>query len=481
MTTFTIGRASRKPPFIATRLPAPFWAFTGVGFLVGGFGPNFDLALLSVAVFIAGFALLWRPSEAPVLLFLFVLGWVGASIAVFHSNLEGREVADYSAFPSDMRAAIILSLLGLFFMAIGIRAGAAAPDARRALHARALATSRPMFFWFKLYLAVAGVSFGASYVTWLVPGLAQVVLGVTALKWAFYFILVYACSVQSGRSRGLVAIAFTLELLLSLGGFFSDFRSVFLVTLIAAIGGWQRFTGARLLALSFLVISALAVGIVWSAIKGEFRDFVSGGSGQQIIVVDYGSRLGKLLSLVRDLDGGKIADGADALLHRMSYVEFFGAALLYVPQFQPHSGGAILVDALVRPLMPRLLFPGKAVIDDTTRTNAFTGGAAGWSEGTSISLGYVAESYIDFGRWWMFAALSFIGLIYGYAYRWLLTRSGTPLLGMGLAVAAMLHVGALDNSFTKVFGGFVAFLIVAYLLVAFVVPKWVPVLAQTRR
>ena len=152
---------------------------------------------------------------------------------------------------------------------------------------------------------------------------------------------------------------------------------------------------------------------MWTAVKGEYRIFVSGGQAAQIVTVDYTTRLAKLYELVANLDLDALANAADQLLRRMTYVEFFSVVLVYVPANLPHTLGAILWDAIIRPFMPRLLFVDKDEIDDTARTNLYTGGLAGSSEGTSISLGYIAEAYIDFGTFGMFAALVAIGLFYG--------------------------------------------------------------------
>jgi hypothetical protein len=193
------------------------------------------------------------------------------------------------------------------------------------------------------------------------------------------------------------------------------------------------------------------------------------------VKVDYVTGIEKLVSLVQNLDGAAMADGFDRLIRRISYVEFFGAAIDYVPATVPHQNGALLIDAVSRPFMPRMFFPDKSVIDDTARTNYFTGGLAGESPGTSISLGYIAECYIDLGEMGMFAALLVIGLLYGRIYRGLMTRPGLiGPFGMGLAAAVLLTVGSLDNSFTKVFGGVVVSLLAAWLLQKLVVPRLCP-------
>jgi hypothetical protein len=129
--------------------------------------------------------------------------------------------------------------------------------------------------------------------------------------------------------------------------------------------------------------------------------------------------------------------------------------------------------------MPRLLFADKDVIDDTARTNMYTGGLGGEDEGVSISLGYVAEAYIDFGSFGMFAVLFGIGLFYGLIYRWLSRwRRSRGLLGVAVVTAVLTGVAPLENSFTKAFGSVIVSLIVAVGMINFIVPRWAPWLAR---
>jgi hypothetical protein len=174
-----------------------------------------------------------------------------------------------------------------------------------------------------------------------------------------------------------------------------------------------------------------------------------------------------------------LTGAVDQLLRRLTYVEFFSVVLIYVPASVPHALGAIFWDAVIRPFMPRLLFVDKDVIDDTVRTNLYTGGLAGSSEGVSISLGYIAETYIDFGSYGMFAALFAIGLFYGAIYRVLSRwRRTQGLLGMAVVTTVLANVGALENSFTKVFGGVIVSLVVAASMIVFILPRWAPWLVR---
>lgn len=447
-----------------------------------GFGPNLYLALVALAMLVAGSVPLWRPGESPVLILIFGLHRFGASVAVFHANWLDIDILHYSNFGGDMHLATMLSLVGVLIVALGMRVGAGAWRPREAEMARSIALAHPLKRWFHLYCLAWAVSFVSLSLVWVVPGLSQVMLAVAAMRWAFFFVLAYAAFAQGGLAQGGLAspyllVAFGAELAVSLGNYFSDFRTVFLFTICTAFASGLRMTARVQATLAVLVGALLCLGIVWTGIKEDYRSFVAEGRKEQVVTIDYVTRMAKLGELAGALDARAVAAGFDKMLQRLSYVEYFSAVLGVVPNQIGHENGALIGDALARPFLPRALFPEKAAINDTDRTNLYTGGLAGESEGTSISIGYIGESYIDFGAYGMMAALFGIGCGYGFAYR-LLSRSPRcgSLIGMGLASAVLMTVGGLESSFTKVAGGFVACLLVAWLFVRFVVPfslRWV--------
>lgn len=458
------GRSRALPPGL---LPAAL-----VIFVIGGIGPNLDLSFLAIIVLLVGAVLLWRPGETPVLLFTFGLGWLGASIEIFNSNWAGRSLEHWVEAPGDMRLATILSLLGLLALACGARVGAGTAEAGLAAQARASAIAEPLFNWFKLYLIASAMGYAAVAMNWFVPGISQLVLGVITIKWAFFYMLAFA-AFAGHRTRQWYWAALAFEIAAGTGGFFSDFKTPLIISFMAFVAAGTRATPGYVFAAGGFACVTLAFGIVWTAIKGDYRQFVSGGTGAQVVVVDSSARWDKLIELVGGLRGDELADATDKMIQRIAYVQFFGATLRHVPLLESHTDGELLLDALSRPFAPRVLFPDKTDVDDTARTNRYTGGIAGTEvEGTSISLGYIAEMYIDFGVMLMLPALAFIGWIYGATYRLLVRRlRGSRFMGMGFASMVLFHVGSLDNSFTKIFGGLVATLLVVWVLSQFVLPR----------
>jgi hypothetical protein len=476
-----VGPTSRSEPARRMLLPPAMLPGAFAIVLIGGAGPNLLLALLSVAVLIVGCMLLWRPGESPVLLFVFAYPWLQGSIAIYHANWLGIDIVDYAPFHGDMHTAVVMSLAGVLALAVGMRLAAGPRRAEDVLGVRETALSQPMRRWFRLYAMAWAIGFLALSFAWVLPGLSQPLLALAALRWAFFFMLAFAYFLRGRDGGRLFPLVFLFELATGIGGYFSDFKTVFFMTLFAALASGVRVAPKALLGSGALLVVAVALGIVWTAVKGEFRTFVAGGQAEQIVTVDYVTRLAKLHELVANLNLDALTDGTDRFLRRVTYVEFFSVVLVNVPAYQPHTSGAIFGDAITRVFMPRLLFVDKDVVDDTARTNLYTGGLAGSSEGTSISLGYIAEAYIDFGAAGMFAALVAIGLFYGTIYRIPLRwRRSRGLLGIAMATAVLTSVGPMETSFTKLFAGVIVSLLAAWLVVFLAVPRWAPWLVAGR-
>jgi hypothetical protein len=466
-------RPLRIPRPAAKPWPALLSIALGI-FLFGGIGPNMALAALSALVLVVGVSLLWRPGEPPVLLLVFGFQWMQASISIFQANLLGLDVIDVSErYRGDMDTAIALTLVGLASLALGMRWGAGPHRVDVQIAARQVAMSQPISRWFWLYVVATLVAAVTVAFAWTVPGLSQPMLALASMKWAFFFMLAYATFVRTSGIGPFFAIAFAIELAQGLGGFFSDFRTVFFFTLLAGAASGKRFSPRTIFALGSLVALLILVGIVWTAVKNDYREFVAGSKESQAVVVDYGTALAKLADLIGGLDTEALTHASETMVRRLTYVEFFGVVIDYVPSTLPHEYGAIMWDAISRPFMPRILFSDKSVVDDTERTNLYTGGVAGNYAGTSISLGWIAETYIDFGEYLMMGAIFLIGYFYGRIYRWCLDGSGTRgLLGFASASAVLVPVYALESSFTKTFGGVVVSLLILWLIVKFAVPRW---------
>jgi hypothetical protein len=126
-------------------------------------------------------------------------------------------------------------------------------------------------------------------------------------------------------------------------------------------------------------------------------------------------RFQSLAGLVGELDASELSDALIGTLLRIEYTSFLADVLHYVPDTHPHERGALWGQTIEHMLAPRMLFPDKPVLpSDSERTMRYTGRLlASDFSGASISIGYVGESYIDFGVAGALAIALALGTFYG--------------------------------------------------------------------
>lgn len=455
------GASARQRPSL--RSPTDSGSFPSALALAGsviilalfGWGPNFGLALAAVIVLIVGAWLCWRPGEPAIVLVVFVYQWVQASIAIFVANLRGVPIDDTAELSfSSMGQATFLSLFGLLTVVAAFRL--AAGRSRTAVIQRAAESAlrlsvRTLLIAYVLSLIGAIV---LGYMATLYAGLAQPLRAFLSFKDAVFFIVAYVGFKRGGDFRTLFYGAFAFEFITSLSSYFSSFQVVFIYTFVAMFAAGVRLRAGQLLGAGVLAAVVIFMGVVWSAVKIDYRNHLNSGTGQQVVNVSLNDAVRTLANMVLSVDSIQLAVGADRLVRRLTYVEFFGAAIIHVPAVQEHTEGKLWWDAVVQPFTPRLFFPDKPALDSSVQTTTYTGvRVSGREQGTQISIGYIGESYIDFGTWGMFFPLALYGAAAGYLYRKVLSlRKFAGLLSMGLCVPLMMGGFYLSAEATKMVG-----------------------------
>lgn len=436
-------------------------------------GPNVGLAVFASFVLAVGIALLWRPGEPPILLLLFLLQWLQAAAGLFYGNLTGRSVGLLSGIHGNHEKAISLMLTGLLVLAIAIRL-AAGPNVRALLpRIQAFVGAQPLQFW--VWLFIVTWVFGAlcDSASIISGGLRQVLLSLSGLKWAAFVLLTLASFAVPNRSKIPWLLVFGWQFALSIGGFFSTFKDVFLYALIGLVASNVRLRARVLLPAGILVSMLLFLALVWTAIKTQYRDFASRRTGGQVVLISYADRVTEVRHLVSNLSREDLSAATDLFIDRLMYFDFFGLVLDRVPGALPHSDGQIWLDAFRRPFMPRILFSNKTAVDDTELTSRYTGFKfSTTSRETSVSMGYMAEAYIDFGSVNMFIPIACLGLIIGALYRWLLSRRGLDaVIGSALAPFALMPAILSETSALKLVPSLGLSVISCWLVLKFVAPR----------
>ena len=417
------------------------------------------LTFMSLGVLIVGAKLLWRPGEPPILFAAFFIQWLQASVAVFRASFYGADLAALYAGHLGVGDGIItatwLSLFGLLILAAGIRLAlrGVGPAAFTELISgiRQYSLNKAFGSYCIAQLAVSGME----AVTWVNPGLTQALIALSNFRWIFFFVLAVIVFVQR-RGYWLLAFVCLFEIARGLLSFFADYKDVFLMLAMSFLTVRPRLN-LRTAVLTSLIIGALLVlSSAWSVVKTDYRDFLNGGSGRQEILVTTAEQLERLDDLMFNKGLTHLSVGFDRLMRRIEYTFFFGRIVERVPSVLPHDDGAIWGGAVMHVLSPRLLFPEKPALgSDVQNTQRYAGlrltEQGGWQ--TEIPMGYMAESYIDFGSLGMFVPILLLGVLYGFQYRYAITRTRYMILAFGAAPVLITSASKFELSAAKILGG----------------------------
>jgi hypothetical protein len=86
-------------------------------------------------------------------------------------------------------------------------------------------------------------------------------------------------------------------------------------------------------------------------------------------------------------------------------------------------------------------------------------------------MGYMAESYVDFGRYWMFVPILLLGMLWGAMYAYFIRRSAIYPVGVALSTALLINASQVEIAEVKLLGGMVMKFLVFAVLLRFVIPK----------
>src|SRR5690606_38780665 len=93
--------------------------------------------------------------------------------------------------------------------------------------------------------------------------------------------------------------------------------------------------------------------------------------------------------------------------------------------------------------------------------------------------GYVTESYIDFGPFFMFVPLFLFGLVVGWVYSYIITRTYNQLLGYACAIPIFFQLYTFELALDKEVGALIAYFVVYLMVRKFVLPSFDRFLSQS--
>jgi hypothetical protein len=431
---------------------------------ISGDDPSLTLACGLVTALAVG--LLWRLGEAPAILMAAGMQLSQVIMPVVHANLAGVPLQVVSLHPIDPTSAIWFALASMLSLVVGLWCGQLKKQSSSApfLLREAKSWSVRSAFIF----CIITLSFSAVFE--VLSGLSETVrqpfLTLSSIQWLGVFVLATVCIAQS-RGFGLLLLVISLEVVKGITGYFSDFKMVFLVLFVAVFSARQKLKPGLVVAGLAVGGVALTLGAFWSATKGDYRSFASGHSVAQIIVVPFEDRLNYLMNKLYETNWTTMSIGFERLAQRIGYVDYLAATMRNVPSHLPYQNGALIGASVMHVVEPRFLFPDKPILEDKELTSKYAGVRFDnpASSGTSISLGYLAELYIDFGISGAIVACFVLGFLGGRCFRIVFSSTYLPtLVSSGLAVTLATSATLFETSLPKTIGSFVLTLAVILVL-----------------
>lgn len=440
---------------------------------------NVIIGLYAIFSFVTMVLLLWRKGEPPVLVFAGTFQWAQASTKIMQANNMGLTIPEYQKAvvtaistakgpPEGTEMAVWLSLTGIMVLALGARVMfynmPAIKMERIQFEVSFLSTNR----LFRIYFLFFIIMYVLNEFVFAIPQLSQIFVTLINLKWLIFFILVITIIIKN-ENPIYAWLIIGLETVLGFTGFFSEFKEVFFFFGITLLTIRQDFKLRTIIPLSLAIAFLMFLSIFWTSIKGGYREFVSQGTQSQAVLVSVQDQIDYVVDKIYLLTPEHYQLAFDALLDRISYVDFFGATLELVPTYVAHEEGAIYGGAIGHIFMPRLLFPDKPILpSDSEHTMKYTGIIlASGTSGASFSIGYMADAYIDFGVPLMFVPVFLLGMLWGWMYRMFVLRSNIKLIGMGLAMIVLIHTFKLETAIIKLFGGVMIKFIILFVMMLF--------------
>lgn len=436
------------------------------------FSPSPGVVLAAGGSLAALFLLLWRSGEPPILMFPLLYQWSVVAVKPYLSAFRQTPINELAQFGGNLEHAAYFAFTAIVCIAIGIRLTVGRLKRNWAAELEAEVRALPLNRVLIVTGALLAIGVLMNTLAMVIAPLRSALLVLGGFGAGGVFFLAYWCF-KNRRGYLYLAALMIAEIGVGLTGFFSDFQIPVLLLCVAAMCARDRLKMADALVLTMVISVLVLVASFWSEVKQDYRQFMNAGTGAQVVLVSLEDRIDYLGDQITTFNGERLGDGFEILLRRHSYIDFLANTMDYVPTFTPHEHGQRMGRTVIHILTPRILFPDKPPTDfDTEVTVRYTGIALTVYAGTSISIGYLGELYIDFGILGALIACMIAGAGIGVGWRLLRDSGrGSLLLRYGLYALLALTLTQFGFALIKLVGGSVTAFIGAYLAQRYVLPR----------
>jgi hypothetical protein len=312
--------------------------------------------------------------------------------------------------------------------------------------------------------ALSGVAF-------FFGGITQMILSIAKIKWLFFLLFGFQVILKKRMQKEFIFFIL-IEFAMGFFSYFSEFKTVFYFLGFIYITFLAKVYLKQMTLAIIVLIAIFSAGVFWTGIKGEYRAFLNQGANTQTVDVSKNDALNKLIELSNKEDNSASKSSTVSFLERLQYTYHLSKTMDRVPEVIPYQDGKNWMQTIEFVLTPRILNPDKPEYEASAKTTKYTGiGYAGANSGTSVSLGYFADGYIDFGYIGMYIPLFILGIIYGRSYFYFVKKSSDNFIFNYAVVGSLfMEFMAFEMDSTFLLGRLITNLVIFYLLSVFFFP-----------
>lgn len=367
-----------------------------------------------IATLYALLLILWRSNRPGILVFAFLMQWTQVGAYVVWMDVLG---VDINRFSPHAGIAVLMACLGLVVIAgvLSLMIDKLPIPTREQFYRQAQLINEKKIL--VLYLISTLFLGGLGFLVSAGGGFEQILMTLASLKWIFFLVYGYVSWVNK-KNRLILVVIILFEFSTALYSYFSSFKEVILITIVLAMTFIEKISFKQVVYGLFITVFVGSLLVTWTAIKNDYRSFLDRGNRQQVVEVSRSEAFNKIGEKIGSLSWKDYQVSMTAFLYRVQYTYHLAKTMDRVPDVMPHEFGNVWWDNITFVLEPRLFFPDKPRYEATQKTTKYTGiRYAGYKEGSSFSLGYFADSYIDFGYFGMLLPLAIIAVFLGFIYR----------------------------------------------------------------
>lgn len=456
-----------------SEVPKGLYIISGIFSLLGLLGGYFLEVGASFIVLIFIYALFWRYDTPPVIIAAMTFQWLAVAIGYIYLSISDADMEALLWRPQysldQINRTFWLALGGLVFFSLGLKLAVYKLKPKKIPEKLLqLYDTQRIAVIYAIFTVFADAAF--SLIRFTVPGLSQPVNMLGYFKWALLFLMVYI-SFRKQEKLSLVGIILGIEVIIGFTGFFSEFKEVLIMLPLVYLTFNRLKSPKQISSIVFFAILLFNLGAIWSYVKIDYREFLSGGVRKQQVVVSETEALSKLTELIGGVTAETYGMGVESMVKRFFMLEYYSATVNHVPERRPFMEGENFEAAIKHVLMPRMFFPDKEAVHDSEVTFELTGiQVAGAEHGTSISPGFMAQAYADYGPFFMFFPIFLLGFLLGSIYKHFVRKIKNPLWSYGFIFPMFFLINVFGRNIIKITGDTFMYLIVFSLMVRFLLP-----------